>query len=79
MVHPRRKHEVRETKEIRLARSHRVPVSYTHPDAADERSSVDLGGRRIIKKKKNQNNSMHDKLGIKETQIGYELDGLRRE
>ena len=24
-------------------------------DAADERSSVDLGGRRIIKKKKNQN------------------------
>ena len=23
-------------------------------DAADERSSVDLGGRRIIKKKKNQ-------------------------
>ena len=28
-----------------------MPVSYTH-DAADERSSVDLGGRRIIKKKK---------------------------
>ena len=28
------------------------PVSYTHSDAADERSSVDLGGRRIIKKKK---------------------------
>ena len=27
-------------------------VSYTHSDAADERSSVDLGGRRIIKKKK---------------------------
>ena len=26
-------------------------------DAADERSSVDLGGRRIIKKKKNNNNS----------------------
>ena len=24
-------------------------------DAADERSSVDLGGRRIIKKKKNEN------------------------
>ncbi len=24
-------------------------------DAADERSSVDLGGRRIIKKKKNKN------------------------
>ena len=31
---------------------HSTPVSYTHPDAADERSSVDLGGRRIIKKKK---------------------------
>ena len=29
-----------------------TPVSYTHLDAADERSSVDLGGRRIIKKKK---------------------------
>ena len=28
-----------------------VSVSYTHLDAADERSSVDLGGRRIIKKK----------------------------
>ena len=27
-------------------------VSYTHLTAADERSSVDLGGRRIIKKKK---------------------------
>ena len=25
-------------------------------DAADERSSVDLGGRRIIKKKKKKNN-----------------------
>ena len=30
-----------------------APVSYTHLDAADERSSVDLGGRRIIKKKNN--------------------------
>ena len=30
-------------------------------DAADERSSVDLGGRRIIKKKKN-NNAMRNKL-----------------
>ena len=30
-----------------------TPVSYTHSDAADERSSVDLGGRRIIKKKNN--------------------------
>ena len=34
-------------------------------DAADERSSVDLGGRRIIKKKKNDksdyNESMYNK------------------
>ena len=28
-----------------------IPVSYTHLTLADERSSVDLGGRRIIKKK----------------------------
>ena len=28
-------------------------------DAADERSSVDLGGRRIIKKKKSQRYSTH--------------------
>ena len=28
-------------------------------DAADERSSVDLGGRRIIKKKKNMNHRAH--------------------
>ena len=27
-------------------------------DAADERSSVDLGGRRIIKKKKNDNDAV---------------------
>ena len=27
------------------------PVSYTHLTPADERSSVDLGGRRIITKK----------------------------
>ena len=29
-------------------------------DAADERSSVDLGGRRIIKKKKSERNSMRE-------------------
>ena len=33
-------------------------------DAADERSSVDLGGRRIIKKK-NQINNAHNKIEIK--------------
>ena len=32
----------------------RLCLLYTS-DAADERSSVDLGGRRIIKKKKNMN------------------------
>ena len=31
-------------------------------DAADERSSVDLGGRRIIKKKKNQLKSAADSI-----------------
>ena len=36
------------------ARQHYVCLLYTS-DAADERSSVDLGGRRIIKKKKKQN------------------------
>ena len=29
-----------------------LDLSLIHSDAADERSSVDLGGRRIIKKKK---------------------------
>ena len=29
-------------------------VSYTHLTAADEEDSVDLGGRRIIKKKKSK-------------------------
>ena len=28
-----------------------IPVSYTHSDAADDMQCVDLGGRRIIKKK----------------------------
>ena len=31
-------------------------------DAADERSSVDLGGRRIIKKKKQHRTCMHTKI-----------------
>ena len=34
----------------------RICLLYTS-DAADERSSVDLGGRRIIKKKKNEQNN----------------------
>ena len=36
--------------------AHYTCLLYTS-DAADERSSVDLGGRRIIKKKKNSENS----------------------
>ena len=39
----------------RCVRRYRICLLYTS-DAADERSSVDLGGRRIIKKKK------HDRL-----------------
>ena len=39
--------------EIAAARGYRC-LLYTS-DAADERSSVDLGGRRIIKKKKSSN------------------------
>ena len=53
-----------------------VPVAPAEPDelttcllytsdAADERSSVDLGGRRIIKKKKKQEND--DKLDTQKT------------
>ena len=34
-------------------------------DAADERSSVDLGGRRIIKKKKRKINSGSDEINKK--------------
>ena len=33
-------------------------------DAADERSSVDLGGRRIIKKKKNRKSSGYSELPV---------------
>ena len=35
-----------------------TPVSYTHLTPADERSSVDLGGRRIIKKTKHPQMTM---------------------
>ena len=38
---------------ISLAVAHHMPCLLYTSDAADERSSVDLGGRRIIKKKKN--------------------------
>ena len=42
------------------AAEHRVCLLYTS-DAADERSSVDLGGRRIIKKK---NSELKDRSGV---------------
>ena len=35
-------------------------------DAADERSSVDLGGRRIIKKKKKETHNDHTCININE-------------
>ena len=44
----KRRHEI-----LALARKHDICLLYTS-DAADERSSVDLGGRRIIKKKKDR-------------------------
>ena len=42
---------VREAFALRLSDQGYICLLYTS-DAADERSSVDLGGRRIIKKKK---------------------------
>ena len=42
----------------RAAHQHGTCLLYTS-DAADERSSVDLGGRRIIKKKKKRYRSDH--------------------
>ena len=40
--------------DVQIARLDQACLLYTS-DAADERSSVDLGGRRIIKKKKRIN------------------------
>ena len=39
-------------------------VSYTHPDAADDLLCVDLGGRRIIKKKTNTQRGITSKQKI---------------
>ena len=56
-------HEAQHLEKIRWLQEHQIPTEcywidacllYTS-DAADERSSVDLGGRRIIKKKTNTN------------------------
>ena len=46
--------------EARGGGTREVCLLYTS-DAADERSSVDLGGRRIIKKQKQQTHGMTDK------------------
>ncbi len=51
----------------------RSSVSYTHSDAADERSSVDLGGRRIIKKKK-KNKNKKERLHVKEEKVAEQTD-----
>ena len=45
-----------QTKRIKSGTITKTCLLYTS-DAADERSSVDLGGRRIIKKKKNKENT----------------------
>ena len=44
-------------------------------DAADERSSVDLGGRRIIKKKKENKNGVENELTNKMRKIMNEGEG----
>ena len=40
---------------VKIERAQAIVCLLYTSDAADERSSVDLGGRRIIKKKKNDN------------------------
>ena len=52
-------------------------------DAADERSSVDLGGRRIIKKKKSvweksENAEKHTEAGREARDATSEVDGWQR-
>src|SRR5678810_1042588 len=49
------------TESQRTQRLHRDCLLYTS-DAADERSSVDLGGRRIIKKKKKKKRYQSNKM-----------------
>ena len=45
----------RSSTQARIARASSMRCLLYTSDAADERSSVDLGGRRIIKKKNNKN------------------------
>ena len=56
---PIAKHQLVQQMIATMVRGYETCLLYTS-DAADERSSVDLGGRRIIKKKKNTENSRSD-------------------
>ena len=47
-------------------------------DAADERSSVDLGGRRIIKKKKKEENRGDRLVDNEVSKTHTEVDGSKR-
>ena len=52
-----------------------MPCLLYTSDAADERSSVDLGGRRIIKKKKDDMHRWIDTFWIKNSNIyEYTID-----
>ena len=55
-------HDVEDHTQHKSARQ--ICLLYTS-DAADERSSVDLGGRRIIKKKKKSNRRGHTRIYMK--------------
>ena len=54
-----------------------VPCLLYTSDAADERSSVDLGGRRIIKKKKQMTNSGRERRYIYNQQTAYYTKRMR--
>ena len=68
------------TVEIRLTSACIITQTYScllyTSDAADERSSVDLGGRRIIKKKKTIKKVMQMRLNLKITSTHYVDDHL---
>ena len=71
----RRRWSTRIGKRLPTANLFRSCLLYTS-DAADERSSVDLGGRRIIKKKTNYQNTEPDGqleliITIKQTTTDY--------
>ena len=64
--------------EIPIQGSQQVPICLLYTsDAADERSSVDLGGRRIIKKKthliKTERQTLVSKITIRESCMLYNI------